>query len=118
MAITSDVERAEAAREALEAEAAQKIAIDAMSDTGQAPPQPRPEPITGGVVAPPPRSQSQLVDPNLGQKTNEELIQGRERLLEMMDDPPVENRDDQQMQSFQDLLIRINGELSNRGVQF
>lgn len=118
MAITSDVERAEAAREALEAEAAQKMAIDAMSDTGQVPPDPAEREGYEPIVAPPPRSQSQLVDPNLGQKTNEELIQGRDRLIEMMDDPPVENRDDQQMQSFQDLLIRINGELSNRGVQF
>ena len=155
MAITSDMERVEAAREALEQEEAERSAaqvfgpewadnpysVEAEKQRQQqeiaqyeaadpaAGEMLRQTPAIGAEeervgaqpieeVAPPRESRTPLYDPNLGHKTDEELVQGRSRILEMLDDPPTANRDPHQMQSFQDLLIRINSELESRGVQY
>jgi len=118
MALTSDVERVEAARSALEKEESDKMASQALSAPveGELIPEAEGyEPIPG--ITPGRTRQGPLSDPSLGDKTVEELIEGRNRLIEVMDNPPVEQREAQQMGSFQSLLIRINSELQRRGVQ-
>ena len=114
MALTSDVERVEVAKEALAQEAAEKQAIDAMGDTGGQFAEDLHEPA--GQPAPRGR-QGPLVDPNLGYKSDEELIQGRDRLTQILGDPPEGGEASDQYDAFQDLLMRINQEIENREIQ-
>jgi hypothetical protein len=113
MALTSDVERQGAAREALEVEAADKFASTQMSaPTGETEgyePQPGITPVPEGRAR-----QGPLYQSNLQHKTTEELHQGRQRLLELMEAPEPQESD-QQTQAYERLLIRINSELQDRG---
>ena len=121
MALTSDVERMGAAREALEREASDKFAAQQMAapaeGAGDAAMAEGYDPQPGITPFPEGRGrQGPLYDSKLGHKSTEELMQGRDRLLGLMEAPEPQEADDQ-IEAYERLLIRINSELQQRGEQ-